>query len=86
MPVIILRGGFQATRKGFRQFGMDEIEPRLHLAQCNQGEDRLRVLVGAQRGIGPKLVSGFEKPPRQVLKINGHWFPPISIRPSEGGR
>ena len=39
----------------------------LHLPQCDEREDRLGVLVRTQRTVGPQLIRGGKKRPREIL-------------------
>ena len=54
---------------------MDLLELRLHLAERDEGQHRLGVLVGTKGAVRPQLIGGSEQPPRDVLQIGSHWSP-----------
>lgn len=61
-PALVLR----------RQLGFHLLELRLHLAQCDQRQHRLGILVRPQGRVGPELVRGLEQPLAQVIEVGGH--------------
>ena len=78
--MVIRRGGPEAARNGLRQLVMDAVKLGLHLAKGDEGQDRLGVLVGPERGVGPQLVRRLEEAAGEVLEVEGHLkvFPNIN--------
>lgn len=64
-----------------RKLGIDNIEPRLHLAQSNQRQHWLRILIWPELSIGPELIRRGEQTPRKVLKIDYQRLPPSGYTP-----
>jgi len=54
---------------------MHGLELGLHLAQRNQRQHWLRVLVRSKRAVGPKLVRCGKERPREILQVGSHLSP-----------
>ncbi len=68
--MIVGRRRLQPPGEGLAQLALNQIELGLHLAQGNQRQDRLRVLIRAERRVGPQLAGGPKQTTGEVLKVN----------------
>jgi short subunit dehydrogenase-like uncharacterized protein len=59
--LVVGRRGLQAAGEPRHQFCVDLLEARLHLAQRDQRQDRLGILIRPECAVGPELVRRLEE-------------------------